>query len=61
MFSMTNKVVINQVAKDNFSCSEPFEFETKKEAKLAKLQHHTITQILLILFKYIYTIKLFKI
>jgi hypothetical protein len=40
--------------------SQPFEFETRIMAKLAKLQHHIITQILLILFKYIYTIKILK-
>jgi hypothetical protein len=40
---------------------QPFKFETRREGKLAKLQHHINTQILLIFFKYIYTIKLFKI
>jgi hypothetical protein len=39
---------------------QPFEFETRREAKSAKLQHHIITQILLI-FSNTYTIKLFKI
>jgi len=40
--------------------TQPFEFETRKETKLMKLQHHIITQILLKLLKYIYTIKLFN-
>jgi hypothetical protein len=40
--------------------TQPFEFEIKREVKLAKLQHHTITQSLLILFKYIHTINFLK-
>jgi hypothetical protein len=41
--------------------TQPFEFETRRKAKLVKLQHHTITQILLIVFKYIYTTEFLKI
>jgi hypothetical protein len=40
--------------------TQPFEFETRSEAKLAKLQHHTITQIFINIFSIYIQYKTFK-